>query len=241
MLANKFHSHCWRAYPPRFFVAALLVCTIAESTELQTHTLAAPAKRYLAFGQPMNYAAPLNQPHESFNPSTLSALDDQPYGCIKLGKSGRVIDINVAASAVLGVRRADALKKCFFTEVAPCADIPTFHGYFKTAMAGNGVLNKVIDHRFLLSHLQDEIAGVSVRVHLFSSTDESGRPVVWIVTRKKLDTPAGSQITSRPESRFERAQQPRANASDARDATSSELPAARRRIQSISSEFDTSI
>ena len=179
----------------------------------------------------MNYATPLIQPHQSFDPSAQFAQDKQAYGWIKLDKNGRVMELNVAASAVLGVRRADALNKHFFTEVAPCTDVPAFNGHFKTAMAGNGVLNRVIDHRFLVSHLPDATAAISMRVHLFSSKDASGLPVVWMVTRKKTDSPLSSLATSPPERPRQHGARPLASAP----------PTLRLPIQSISSDFDMSI
>ena len=190
----------------------------------------------------MNYAYPLHQPHESFDPTALSALDHQPYGCIKLDKSGRVLDINVAASAVLAVRRADALGKCFFTEVAPCADTPEFHGRFKTAMAGNGVLNRVVDHRFLLRHLPDAIAGINVRVHLVSSIDASGLPVVWVVTRKKIEALGDSLRGSLNSSLAAIPTAPTGpQATRAMDSVAAVGSVGRPLIQSISSGFDMSI
>ena len=218
-------------FPAKLVIATLPNCPTIRGIERQTHTAAAPANCHSAFGQPMNYAAPPSQPHESVNPSTLSALDSQPYGCIKLDKTGRVLELNVAASALLGVRRADAVNKCFFTDVAPCADIPAFRGLVKTAMADNGALNRVLEHRFLVSHLPDAMAAISVRVHLFSSTDAAGQPVVWIVTRKKIDAPPGSLATNPPE----RPRRLRV------DAAAPARPALRPPIQSVSSDFDMSI
>ena len=147
----------------------------------------------------MQYATPPTQPHQAFDQTRLSSLDNQPYGCIKVDKTGRVQEMNVAASAVLGVRALDAVGKCFFTKVAPCANTPEFYGRFKTAMAGSGVLNKVIDHRFMLSQALGAVPSIDVRVHLFSSTDAAGLPVVWIVTRKKVSAlPEANPSPARP-------------------------------------------
>ena len=176
----------------------------------------------------MQYATPPPQPHQAFDQRTLTSLDNQPYGCIKLDKTGRVLEFNIAASAVLGVRAKDAIGKHFFTEVARCADNPEFYGRFKTAMAGTGVLNKVIDHRFVMSEAAQAMGGVlsiDVRVHMFSSTDTAGLPVVWVVTRKKADALTTAFSNSRPPD----AKPPAAPVAQ---------PAQRRPIQSISSSFD---
>ena len=143
----------------------------------------------------MQYATPPIDPHRAFDQTQLSSLDNQPYGCIKVDKIGRVQEMNVAASAVLGVRARDAVGKCFFTEVAPCANTPAFFGLFKSAMAGSGVLNKVIDHRFLPTQTLGAVPSIDLRVHLFSSTDAAGLPVVWIVTRKKPIALPGANLS----------------------------------------------
>lgn len=206
----------------------------------------------------MQYATPPPQPHHAFDQHTLTSLDNQPYGCIKLDKTGRVLEFNIAASAVLGVRAKDAIGKHFFTEVARCADNLEFYGRFKTAMAGNGVLNKVIDHRFVMSEAAQAMGGVlsiDVRVHMFSSTDNAGLPVVWIVTRKRVDALAsklsdfgalsgfGAASGFGAVSGFGASNSPNdAQPSRAsRSAASAPPSPQRRQIQSISSDFDMSI
>ncbi len=177
----------------------------------------------------MNYATPPFQPHRGFDQHALTALDHQPYGCIKLDKTGRVLELNIAASALLGIRSADALGKCFFTRVAPSASADAFYGRFKAAMAGNGVLNKVLDHQFELGNAPLAIPAMDVRVHMFSSVDSAGLPVVWIVTRKKVVTTPRGLLGSSP---------------DAQAGRGAGLGAAaqqRRPIQDIASEFDMSV
>ena len=203
-------------------------------------------------GHLMQYATPPPQPHHAFDQHTLTSLDNQPYGCIKLDKTGRVLEFNIAASAVLGVRAKDAIGKHFFTEVARCADNPEFYGRFKTAMAGTGVLNKVIDHRFVMSEAAQAMGGVlsiDVRVHMFSSTDNAGLPVVWIVTRKRVDALSSRLSDFGALSGFgavsgfgtQPARNERQSAAASQVAPAASAPAQRRTIQSISSDFDMSI
>ena len=183
----------------------------------------------------MNYAAPSSQPSPDAKPQTSSALDVHPFGCIKLSKAGRVLELNIAAAALVGVCAADALGKCFFTQIAPCSGNAAFHGRFKTAMAGNGVLNKVLDHRFLLSNAPQPISAIEVRVHMFSSVDADGLPIVWVLTRKKLGAVVEAMANTRDRIYI------RQQASQSRSTLPNSKPIYRPRIQNISSQFDISI
>lgn len=183
----------------------------------------------------MHYAMPNNQFNHSVKQPAASALDHQPYGCIKLNKIGQVVEFNIAASALLGVGATDAIGKCFFTRVAPSSGNAAFYGRFKAAMEGNGVLNKVLEHRFLVSDTPHAIVAIDVRVHMFSSVDAAGRPVVWLLTRKKSNpAPAGPAIGG-----FN--SQSGGCATSSPTAMLASQSASRKRIQSISSEFDRSI
>jgi photoactive yellow protein len=169
------------------------------------------------------------QPHRGFDQHTLTALDHQPYGCIKLDKTGRVSELNIAASALLGIRSADALGKCFFTRVALSAGADAFYCQFKAAMAGNGVLNKALDHQFELGNAPLAIPAMVVRVHMFFSVDSAGLPVVWVVTRKKVVTTLLGLSGSSPD------------AQAGSSAASGAAALQHRSIQDISSEFDTCV
>lgn len=186
----------------------------------------------------MNFTTPASHTNLAANQPTRSALDHQPYGCVKVNKAGRILELNVAASALLGIRAADALGKCFFTQVAPSAGSATFHGRFKAAMAGNGVLNKVLDHRFLISNAPHAIGGVDVRVHMFSSVDAAGLPIVWILTRKKSGT---SQLATSSTTQESPPREQGERQSDSVRGLLTAKPRDRQRIQSISSEFGVSI
>lgn len=185
----------------------------------------------------MSFTTPASHTNPAQKHPAQSALDHQPYGCVKVNKAGCVLELNVAASALLGIRAADALGKCFFTQVAPSSGSAAFHGRFKAAMAGNGVLNKVLDHRFFLSDAPQPIRGVDVRVHMFSSVDATGLPIVWILTRKKSGAPQLGGLSRADDVQSEEAEQ----ASDSVKALLTAKPRFRQRVQSISSEFGVSI
>jgi photoactive yellow protein len=59
------------------------------------------------------------------------ALDDAPFGLIRVGRDGVVQFYNQFESEFAGVAPSDALDRNFFTEVAPCSNNSLFYGRFK--------------------------------------------------------------------------------------------------------------
>ena len=59
-----------------------------------------------------------------------AALDQQPFGIIRLDRTGKVLSFNTYEERLARKQRADVLGKNFFTDVAPCTRVKEFHGKF---------------------------------------------------------------------------------------------------------------
>ena len=64
---------------------------------------------------------------DDLSPEELDAL---PFGVIALDATGRILAYNAAESRMSGRSRERVLGRDFFTEVAPCTNLPAFHGRF---------------------------------------------------------------------------------------------------------------
>jgi photoactive yellow protein len=59
-----------------------------------------------------------------------SALDEQPFGIIRLDRTGRVLSFNTYEEKLARKARADVIGKNFFVDVAPCTRVKEFYGKF---------------------------------------------------------------------------------------------------------------
>ncbi len=76
-----------------------------------------------------------------------SDIDSLPFGTIQLDHAGKILQFNVMEGRITGRDPRTMVGKNFFTDVAPCANTPTFKGAFdKGVKAGN--LNVMFDYTF---------------------------------------------------------------------------------------------
>lgn len=66
-----------------------------------------------------------------------SELDALDIGVVKMDDKGTVLEYNKYESELGNVPQANALGKCFFTEVAPCTNNRLFYGKFQEGVAKN--------------------------------------------------------------------------------------------------------
>ncbi len=59
-----------------------------------------------------------------------SSLDQQPFGIIRLDRTGRVLSFNSYEERLARKTRADVIGKNFFVDVAPCTRVKEFYGRF---------------------------------------------------------------------------------------------------------------
>jgi photoactive yellow protein len=57
-------------------------------------------------------------------------LDALSFGCVRMDRTGRVVSYNAAEATLAGLRPEQALGRYFFTQVAPCSNIPGIAGRF---------------------------------------------------------------------------------------------------------------
>ncbi len=89
----------------------------------------------------MNSIVPALVSHIDF-----STLDLLPYGIIVLDSSGNVIFYNSREEEIAGRNRMDVLGKNFFTDVAPCTQLGTFHDKFLETMIDEGLTAEFAFH-----------------------------------------------------------------------------------------------
>ncbi len=65
----------------------------------------------------------------------VEALDDLPFGAIRLDADGNVVVYSGAEKRLSGYGDRPALGQHFFTRIAPCMDTPAFHGRIARALA----------------------------------------------------------------------------------------------------------
>jgi photoactive yellow protein len=76
-----------------------------------------------------------------------NGIDDLAFGAIQLDADGTILQYNAAESEITGRKREDVIGKNFFTEVAPCTNIPEFKGRFDEGIA-TGTLSTVFEYVF---------------------------------------------------------------------------------------------
>lgn len=71
--------------------------------------------------------APARQLLQQADALSEEEFDQLPFGMIQLDRSGRILKLNAAESALGGVPKHDAIGRSFFEEVAPCTNVQEFH------------------------------------------------------------------------------------------------------------------
>lgn len=103
-----------------------------------------------------------------------AALDDRPFGIIKLDRTGKVRAYNLYEERLARRRREDVLGKSFFFEVAPCTRLRQFYGRFQDGVEQR-YLRATFGFVFRFPH-----GDRSVRVSMFyERADDS----VWVIVR----------------------------------------------------------
>jgi photoactive yellow protein len=107
-----------------------------------------------------------------------------PFGCVMLDKTGKILEYNMAEASISGVNQEDVVGKNFFLDVAVCTQRPEFYGLFRQAMDNSGFINSIFNYEFQNALYAAVHEPVKVRVHMFSSQDTRGRPIVWLVVKR---------------------------------------------------------
>jgi len=61
---------------------------------------------------------------------TPGELDKLPFGVIKVDKTGKVLAYNAAEARLAGRTPSEVIGRHFFTEIAPCTNVPSFAARF---------------------------------------------------------------------------------------------------------------
>lgn len=112
---------------------------------------------------------------EQLRHASPKALNDAPFGIIKIDDDGVVQFYNRYESNLSGVDPADALGTNFFTELAPCSNNPLFLGRFTDGVEG-GALDEHFTYTFTY-----KMRPTLVDVHLYR--DKAGNN--WILIKKR--------------------------------------------------------
>ena len=112
---------------------------------------------------------------EELRHASSEALNDAPFGIIKIDDDGVVQFYNRYESNLSGVDPEDALGTNFFTELAPCSNNPLFLGRFT-----DGVEEGALDEHFTYTFTY-KMRPTLVDVHLYR--DEAGNN--WILIQKR--------------------------------------------------------
>lgn len=78
------------------------------------------------------------------------AIDDLPFGAIRLNAEGIILGYNRFESRLSGLEPARVIGKNFFTEVAPCTNVQEFAGRFREGVQ-RGELHAVFPYIFSFS------------------------------------------------------------------------------------------
>ena len=101
-------------------------------------------------------------PHSVFDPAKSAsqliplslldadAIDDLPFGAIRLSAEGIILGYNRFESRLSGLEPARVIGKNFFTEVAPCTNVQEFAGRFREGVR-RGDLHAVFPYTFSFS------------------------------------------------------------------------------------------
>jgi photoactive yellow protein len=107
-----------------------------------------------------------------------SVRNELPFGLLKLNPEGTILEYNMAQQDISGIKASDVIGKNFFLDVAICTQRPEFYGRFKEGMA-SGVLNQIFDYVF-----EYRMVPTKVRVHMFTSRDQRGEKIIWLMVKK---------------------------------------------------------
>jgi photoactive yellow protein len=104
-----------------------------------------------------------------------AALNEAPFGIVRLDDDGTVTFYNRYESDLSGVAPSDAVGQDFFTQLAPCSNNQLFRGRFK-----EGVESGTLDERFSYTFTY-KMRPTLVDVRLYR--DEAGHN--WVLIHKR--------------------------------------------------------
>jgi photoactive yellow protein len=104
-----------------------------------------------------------------------SALENLPYGVIKLDAAGIVLSLNRAEEKLSQIERQRTVGRNFFTEIAPCANVQDFQGRFKNFLNSTEPLEE-----FGFTY---PFASGAVRVHLLFVRVNNERALLLVSKR----------------------------------------------------------
>lgn len=97
---------------------------------------------------------------ETIGDASESALDELPFGAVKVDDEGKVILYNRWESEMAGVSPDAAKGRNFFTQVAPCTNNRLFYGRFKKGVEA-GEMN--LEFRYTFTY---KMKPTNVQIHL---------------------------------------------------------------------------
>ncbi len=103
-----------------------------------------------------------------------ATLDDQPFGVIRLDRSGRILGYNLYEEQLARLRREDVIGKSFFLEVAPCTQVRAFYGRFMDGVAKRS-LKATFSFVFKFSHGER-----NVEITMFYRQQDD---TIWVLVR----------------------------------------------------------
>jgi photoactive yellow protein len=112
---------------------------------------------------------------EALSSLSEKALDNAPFGIVRVDDEGIVQFYNQYESQLAGVAPEDAVGRNFFTELAPCSSNRLFHGRFK-----KGMRKGALDERFSYTFTY-KMSPTLVQVRMYR--DEQNHN--WIMIRKQ--------------------------------------------------------
>ncbi len=109
----------------------------------------------------------------------LQDMDELPYGAILVDGKGMVHCYNRAESEISGLAEANVLGRNFFTDIAPCTNLPAFRGRFEEGVA-RGRLDVMFEFVF-------DFAFAPLRVYIeMAETGEPDRYLISVHPRERL-------------------------------------------------------
>jgi photoactive yellow protein len=105
-----------------------------------------------------------------------NGINDLAFGAIQVDEKGTILQYNAAEGAITGRNPEEVIGKNFFTEVAPCTNIPEFRGRFEEGIA-TGTLSTLFEYVF-----DYEMSPTKVKVQMMNSL--LGEDNYWVFVKR---------------------------------------------------------
>ena len=120
---------------------------------------------------PVTMTTPDDRSANELSAMSPEQLDALPFGAIRLTTDGTIRSYNATESQLSGCDPASVIGRNFFTDVAPCTDVRSFHGVFLDLVAHRAV-NRQFDFTFPFE------VPVRVRITMLYEQHEN---TVWVL------------------------------------------------------------